>query len=128
MKIVGLGCDLVSVGRIRRSLEHLGRPWANKILVPPELDRAPSWDNAEYVARLFAAKEACSKALGTGMTRSVDWTCIEIELPGKARLSKGALRHMNANIGKGNQGLIFVDTFCNDGLAGATAILYAIAR
>ncbi|QND64703.1 4'-phosphopantetheinyl transferase superfamily protein [Mesorhizobium loti] len=128
MKIMGLGSDLVSVGRIRHSLEHLGRPWANKILGPAELDRAPSWDNAEYVATLFAAKEACSKALGTGMTGGVQWTCIEIELPGTARLSKGALRRMNAIAGRGRQGLMIIDTFCKDGVAGATAIFFAVAR
>ncbi|MER9056696.1 holo-ACP synthase [Mesorhizobium sp. M0910] len=128
MKIVGLGIDLVSVERIRRSLEGLGRSWANKVLVPTELDRAPSWDNAEYVAQLFAAKEACSKALGTGMTKGVHWRCIEIELPGKARFSGGALRRMNAVAGKGYQGLIVIDSFCKEGLAGASAILFAVTR
>lgn len=127
MKIMGLGSDLVNVRRIRHSLDHLGRPWVNKILSPAELGRAPSWDNAEYVAKLFAAKEACSKALGTGMTAGVQWTCIEIELPGTARLSKGALRRMNAIAGRGQQGLIVIDTFCKDGVAGATAIFFGAA-
>lgn len=126
MRIIGLGSDIVSVGRIRHSLVGLGRRWAEKVLVPGELDRAPSWDNAEYVAQLFAAKEACSKALGTGLAEGVHWQCIEIELPGRAILSDGALRQMNASARQGEQGLITVSTFCRSGWAGATVILYAV--
>ncbi|TIL83307.1 MAG: 4'-phosphopantetheinyl transferase superfamily protein, partial [Mesorhizobium sp.] len=106
MRIVGLGSDLVSVERIRYSLTHLGMSWASKVLGPAELARAPASDDAEYVARLFAGKEACSKALGTGLAKGVHWTCINIELPGKVVFSQDALRRMKRVVGKNRQGLM----------------------
>ncbi len=123
MRIIGLGSDIVSVERIQRSLSGLGRGWAEHVLLPVELERAPCWDDARYAAQLFAAKEACSKALGTGMACGVTWHMIEIELPGKVTLHKAALLHLQA-AGEGRQGLLLVDVFCRNGWAGALSILY----
>lgn len=66
--IVGIGVDLVAVARLRRALDRFGDRFARKILGSEELvTYAESADRAAFLARRFAAKEAASKALGTGM-------------------------------------------------------------
>ncbi len=70
--IVGIGVDLVEVARLRRLLERFGDRFANRIL---SVDEVPGYaatvNKAGYLARRFAAKEAASKALGTGMRDGV---------------------------------------------------------
>ncbi len=121
--IVGLGSDLVNIERIRRSIEGLGERWVKKVLVSAELEKASSWNDAVYVAKVFAAKEACSKALGTGMTNGVRWHDFEIVLPNQATLSNGALRHLNKISGKGHQGLVLLDVSQNGVFATAIVII-----
>ncbi len=77
--IVGSGIDLVEVGRIQQSMERYGARFLNRVFTRAEQDyclrkRAA----AESFAARFAAKEAASKALGTGMSRGVNWLQIEV--------------------------------------------------
>ena len=72
--IVGLGSDLTDIRRIEKTLERHGERFTNRIFT--ELERARSErkaDRAASYAKRFAAKEACAKALGTGMRRGVFW-------------------------------------------------------
>jgi holo-[acyl-carrier protein] synthase len=72
--IVGLGSDLTDIRRIERTLERFGARFAARVFT--ELERARSErkpDRAASYAKRFAAKEACAKALGTGMRRGVFW-------------------------------------------------------
>ena len=70
--ILGIGTDLVEIERIEAALERWGDRFARKILVPRELDRlARHRKPAAYLAKRFAAKEAFSKAVGTGFKRGV---------------------------------------------------------
>lgn len=72
--ILGIGTDLVEIERIEAALERWGERFARKILVPRELDRlARHRKPAAYLAKRFAAKEAFSKALGTGIRAPVSW-------------------------------------------------------
>lgn len=121
--IIGLGSDLVNIERIRRSIEGLGERWVKKVLVSAELERTSSWNDAVYVAKLFAAKEACSKALGTGMTNGVRWHDFEIVLPDQATLSDGAARHLNKISGKGQQALVLLNVSQNAGFATAIVVI-----
>ncbi|MGO8038238.1 holo-ACP synthase [Rhizobium leguminosarum] len=121
--IVGLGSDLVNVERIRRSVDGLGERWVNKVLVRGEIERASAWNDAMYIAKLFAAKEACSKALGTGMMNGVHWHDFEIVLPNKAIFSNNALHRLNEISGEAQQGYVFLDVFCRNGLAGAIVVI-----
>lgn len=122
--IIGLGSDLVNVERIQRSLNGLGKRWVNKILVPAELERARAWDDAIYVAKLFAAKEACSKALGTGMAEGVHWHDIEIVLPNKVMFSNAALRRLKSISGEDQQSDTILDVFYRNGMASGTVIIF----
>ena len=72
--ILGIGTDLVEIDRIEAALERWGERFAQKILVPRELDRfAAHRKQAAYLAKRFAAKEAFSKAMGTGIRHPVSW-------------------------------------------------------
>jgi holo-[acyl-carrier protein] synthase len=72
---LGLGSDLIDIRRIEKSLERFGDRFLERIFTDTERKRAerrPLTRVATYAKR-FAAKEACSKALGTGFRRGVFW-------------------------------------------------------
>ena len=72
--IIGLGSDLIDIRRIERTIERFGDRFLDRIFTDTE--RAKSDSRAERIAsyaKRFSAKEACSKALGTGFRRGVYW-------------------------------------------------------
>jgi holo-[acyl-carrier protein] synthase len=72
--IIGIGSDLTDIRRINNSLERFGERFTLRIFT--EIERAKAErraDRAGTYAKRFAAKEACAKALGTGMRRGVFW-------------------------------------------------------
>jgi holo-[acyl-carrier protein] synthase len=72
--IYGVGTDLIEIARIERALERFGERFARKILCAPELERFRAHRHpAAYLAKRFAAKEAFTKALGTGIHAPANW-------------------------------------------------------
>jgi len=72
--IYGVGTDIVEVARIEKALARFGERFAKRILCPPELKRFESHkQKANYLAKRFAAKEAFTKALGTGIRAPANW-------------------------------------------------------
>ena len=72
--IYGVGTDVVEIGRIEKALTRFGERFARRILCPPELKRFESHkQKANYLAKRFAAKEAFTKALGTGIHAPANW-------------------------------------------------------
>ena len=72
--IIGLGSDLSDIRRVQDTLDRFGERFTNRIFT--DIERARSErkpDAASSYAKRFAAKEACAKALGTGMRRGVFW-------------------------------------------------------
>ena len=72
--IIGLGSDLIDIRRIERTIQRFGDRFLDRIFTDTE--RARSDARAERIAsyaKRFSAKEACSKALGTGFRRGVYW-------------------------------------------------------
>ncbi len=72
--ILGIGNDMIDIRRIEQSIERFGDRFLNRIFT--ETERAKSdrrVSPAASYAKRFAAKEACSKALGTGLRRGVFW-------------------------------------------------------
>lgn len=72
--ILGLGNDVIDIRRIERSIEIYGDRFLNRIFT--EIERQKSdrrRHRAASYAKRFAAKEACSKALGTGLRKGVFW-------------------------------------------------------
>jgi holo-[acyl-carrier protein] synthase len=93
--IVGVGIDLIEQARVARALERWGERLVAKLMGPQEAARLPSGaDRARAVALAIAAKEAASKALGTGWTHGVTWRDVVVEdlgPPVTLRLEGGAL-------------------------------------
>jgi len=72
--IIGIGSDLVDIRRIESSLERFGDRFIRRIFTEAEQSRSDGRaSRAASYAKRFAAKEACSKALGTGLRRGVFW-------------------------------------------------------
>jgi holo-[acyl-carrier protein] synthase len=72
--IYGVGTDVVEIGRIEKALKRFGERFARRILCPPELQRFENHKlKANYLAKRFAAKEAFTKALGTGIRAPANW-------------------------------------------------------
>ena len=79
MRIFGIGIDVVEVDRIASAIERLGEPFLVKLFTTRERDycEAQKKSALHYAAR-FAAKEAVSKALGTGIGGQAGWLDLEI--------------------------------------------------
>jgi holo-[acyl-carrier protein] synthase len=78
--IFGLGTDVVEIGRIEKALERFGEKFALRILCEPELARYRRHKlPANYLAKRFAAKEAFTKALGTGIRSPANWHGVWVE-------------------------------------------------
>lgn len=72
--ILGIGTDLCNIDRIARVLARHGDRFRNRVFTPTELARAARRrDEAGTLAKRWAAKEACSKALGTGLAMGIAW-------------------------------------------------------
>jgi holo-[acyl-carrier protein] synthase len=72
--IYGVGTDLIEIPRIARALERFGERFARRILCEPELKRFRAHKQpVAYLAKRFAAKEAFTKALGTGIHAPANW-------------------------------------------------------
>ena len=82
--IIGIGSDLANIARVEESIEKFGDRFLNRVFTPRELvamEKRRKVSPRRYAcsaAKRFAAKEACSKALGTGFRRGVFWRDIEI--------------------------------------------------
>jgi holo-[acyl-carrier protein] synthase len=72
--IIGIGSDLIDIRRVEKTLERFGARFVNRVFTDVEREKSDRRANrgASYAKR-FAAKEACSKALGTGIRMGVNW-------------------------------------------------------
>ena len=78
--IYGIGTDIIDINRIRRVINKYGERFKNKCFHLSEIYRSESrYNSIESYAKRYAAKEACAKALGTGLARGVYWKDIEIK-------------------------------------------------
>jgi len=99
--IIGLGNDLIDIRRIERTLDRFGERFVHRVFTETEQRKSDGRaQRAASYAKRFAAKEACAKALGTGVPRrGVHWRDLGVvNLPsGKPTmaLSGGALRRLH---------------------------------
>lgn len=83
MAVRGIGVDVCKVERIAESLQRFGERMERRLFTPDELAYCRGHkDPMPHLAARFAAKEAASKALGTGIAAGVAWTQIEVVQPG----------------------------------------------
>ncbi len=80
--VVGLGVDLVELGRVAKALDRWGSRLVGKLMDAEEAGRLPAAaaERAQALALAIAGKEAASKALGTGWSRGVRWRDVEVRL------------------------------------------------
>jgi len=77
--VIGLGTDLIEIARIERSYARYGEAFLRRVFTPGEVAYCMAKKNfAESLAARFAAKEAGAKALGTGISRGVNWREFEV--------------------------------------------------
>ena len=79
MKIFGIGIDIINIKRMEKSLKQHGNKFKNNIFSKNEITYCEKKKNSgAFYAKRFAAKEALSKALGTGIRRDIKFKDIEI--------------------------------------------------
>ena len=77
--ILGLGIDIIEVARIEASYKRFGERFLNRILLPDEIAYCLSYKApGPFLAARFAAKEAISKAFGTGIGAQLGWQDMEV--------------------------------------------------
>ena len=99
--ILGIGSDTIDARRIAKVIERHGERFLDRIFTDIERTKAERRKNrVETYAKRFAAKEACAKALGTGIRHGVWWRDMGVvNLPSgrpTLRLTGGALKHLQA--------------------------------
>ncbi len=129
--ILGLGSDLCDIRRIEQTLEQFGDRFVNRIYT--DIERAKSdgrAGRAASYAKRFAAKEACAKALGTGLNRGVYWRDMGVvNLPGgkpTLALTGGALARLAAITPPGHKAQIDLSITDDYPLAQAIVIISAV--
>jgi len=79
MSVLGIGVDLVECARIQRSLDRFGERFLHRVFTKGEIEYSMSMKfPARHLAARFAAKEAVSKAFGTGIGKSMGWRDIDV--------------------------------------------------
>src|SRR3989441_1750703 len=79
MNVLGIGVDLVECARIQRSIDRFGDRFLHRVFTDGEIEYSMSMKfPARHLAARFAAKEAVSKAFGTGIGKAMGWRDIDI--------------------------------------------------
>ena len=78
--IIGIGTDIIDIRRIENTIQKYGEKFKKRCFSINEIKRSEKKFNAaNSYAKRYAAKEACSKALGTGLARGIFWKDIEVK-------------------------------------------------
>lgn len=129
--IIGLGSDLIDIRRVEKSISRFGDRFLLRVFTDTERRKSDGRaQRAASYAKRFAAKEACAKALGTGLRRGVFWRDMGvINLPsGKPslRLTGGALRRLEEITPAGHKAQIDLTITDDFPLAQAIVVISAI--
>jgi holo-[acyl-carrier protein] synthase len=129
--IIGLDSDLIDIRRIERTLERHGGRFTARIFT--EIERTKSdrrLERAASYAKRFAAKEACAKALGTGMARGVFWRDMGVvNLPGgkpTMQLTNGAAARLAELTPAGHRAVVHLTITDDHPLAQAFVVIEAL--
>ena len=129
--ILGIGSDLTDIRRVAATLERFGERFTQRIFT--EIERARSErkpDRASSYAKRFAAKEACAKALGTGMRRGVFWKDMGVVNARSGQptmaLTGGAAARLAAMVPAGRRGVIHLSLTDDHPYAQAFVVIEAV--
>ncbi|MGH7012732.1 MAG: holo-ACP synthase [Stellaceae bacterium] len=128
--IIGVGSDLIDIRRIEWTIARFGDRFLDRVFTPVERQRSERRsDWAASYAKRFAAKEACSKALGTGFRKGVYWRDLGVvNLPGGRPtlvLTGGALARLEVMTPRGMTPRIDVTLTDEPPLAQALVVITA---
>ena len=131
--IIGIGSDIIDTRRIAKTIARHGNRFLARIYTPAERAKAESRAKpVETYAKRFAAKEACSKALGTGFRRGVFWRDMGvINMPSgrpTMKLTGGALARLEAITPAGYAAQIDVSLTDDGPAAQAIVIISAVPK
>lgn len=132
--IIGMGNDLCNIERIRKTLDRFGDRFRERVFTEKEIALAERRKlSAETYAKRFAAKEACAKALGTGVPRrGVHWKHMGVvNLPsGKptVALTGGAAERLSEITPDGHEAVIHLTITDDDPWASAVVIIEALPK
>lgn len=130
--IIGIGSDITDVRRIAKVIDRHGQRFIDRIFTPVERAKAEERRNrVETYAKRFAAKEACAKALGTGLRAGVWWRDMGVvNLPSgrpTLELTGGAKRRLEAITPAGYEARIDLTITDEGPMAHAFVVISAIA-
>lgn len=131
--IIGLGNDIIDIRRVEKTLERHNERFTKRVFT--EIEQAKSdrrLNRAASYAKRFAAKEACAKALGTGLSRGVFWRDMGVvNLPGgkpTLALTGGAAKRLAEITPDGHEPDIHLTITDDFPTAQAIVIIYARAK
>jgi holo-[acyl-carrier protein] synthase len=129
--IIGLGSDLIDIRRVEKTLERFGDRFVQRCFTPIEQRKSDRRTNrAASYAKRFAAKEACSKALGTGFRRGVFWRDLGVVnlRSGKPtmELTGGALKRLQEMLPPGMKAQIDLTITDDHPLAQAIVVITSV--
>ncbi|MEO0393947.1 MAG: holo-ACP synthase [Pseudomonadota bacterium] len=129
--IIGIGSDLIDIRRIEKTLDRFGERFINRVFTPVEIKRSErKAQRIPSYAKRFAAKEACSKALGTGFRAGVFMKDLGVvNLPTgqpTMALTNGAARRLEALIPDGHEARIHLTITDEPPYAQALVIIEAL--
>jgi len=134
--ILGLGNDITDIRRIEKSLARFGARFENRVFTKGEQQKASGRKKAgkkivaATYAKRFAAKEACAKALGTGLRAGTFWRDMEVVNSKSGQptmqLSGGALKRLKALTPAGMKPVIYVSLSDEYPYAQAQVIIEAL--
>ena len=130
--IVGLGSDVIDIRRIEKTLLKFGDRFVERVFTPIERKKSDGRKmRAASYAKRFAAKEACAKALGTGIAHGVWWKDMGVvNLPSgrpTMELTNSALRVFNRLIPEQHKGVIHLTITDDFPWAQAFVIIEAVS-
>jgi holo-[acyl-carrier protein] synthase len=129
--IVGIGSDLIDIRRVEKTLQRHGERFIRRVYTDIEREKSEGRAaRAASYAKRFAAKEACAKALGTGMAEGVFWRDMGVvNLPGgkpTMALTGGAAARLAALLPPGHSATIHLTITDDYPLAQAFVIIEAL--
>jgi holo-[acyl-carrier protein] synthase len=130
--ILGIGSDLIDVRRVEKTIARYGDRFIQRVFTPEEQAKAVQRvHSAATYAKRFAAKEACAKALGTGMNRGVFFRDMGVvNLPSGQpvmRLTGGALARLESLAPPGMKAVIHLTISDDLPLAQAMVVIEAVS-
>ena len=128
--IIGIGSDLIDIRRVEKTLERHPERFVARVFTEIEQKKSDARkERAASYAKRFAAKEACAKALGTGLARGVFWRDMGVvNLPGgkpTMRLTGGAAKRLAELMPAGHEPFVHLTITDDFPLAQAFVIIEA---